>query len=136
MALLEIENLSVAFGSGKSWFRAVEGVSLSVNEGEVLGVVGESGSGKSVTMMAVMGLHDGYARITADRMEFNGKSLLTMSPRERRQIIGKDISMIFQDPMTSLNPSYTVGYQIGEVLKVHQGLRGDALHKQIGRAHV
>ncbi len=130
MALLEIENLSVAFGSGKSWFRAVEGVSLSVNEGEVLGVVGESGSGKSVTMMAVMGLHDGYARITADRMEFNGKSLLTMSPRERRQIIGKDISMIFQDPMTSLNPSYTVGYQIGEVLKVHQGLRGDALHKR------
>ena len=130
MALLEIENLSVAFGSGKSWFRAVEGVSLSVNEGEVLGVVGESGSGKSVTMMAVMGLHDGYARITADRMEFNGKSLLTMSPRERRQIIGKDISMIFQDPMTSLNPSYTVGYQIGEVLKVHQGLRGDALRKR------
>ncbi|MFV0600876.1 MAG: ABC transporter ATP-binding protein [Brachymonas sp.] len=130
MALLEIENLSVAFGSGKGWFHAVEGVSLSVDQGEVLGVVGESGSGKSVTMMAVMGLHDGQARITADTLSFNGQPLLQLSPRQRRQIIGKDIAMIFQDPMTSLNPSYTVGYQVMEVLKVHQGLRGAALQRR------
>jgi dipeptide transport system ATP-binding protein len=130
MALLEIENLSVAFGSGKGWFHAVEGVSLSVDQGEVLGVVGESGSGKSVTMMAVMGLLDGQARITADTLSFNGQPLLQLSPRQRRQIIGKDIAMIFQDPMTSLNPSYTVGYQIMEVLKVHQGLRGAALQRR------
>ena len=130
MALLEIDNLSVSFGSGKSWFHAVEGVSLAVDQGEVLGVVGESGSGKSVTMMAVMGLYDGQARISADRLDFNGQPLLTLSPKERRKIIGKDIAMIFQDPMTSLNPSYTVGYQIKEVLKVHQGLRGDALHQR------
>ena len=130
MALLEIDNLSVSFGSGKSWFHAVEGVSLAVDQGEVLGVVGESGSGKSVTMMAVMGLYDGQARISADRLDFNGQSLLALSPKERRKIIGKDIAMIFQDPMTSLNPSYTVGYQIKEVLKVHQNLRGDALQKR------
>ena len=130
MALLEIENLSVAFGSAKRCFHAVEGVSLSVDPGEVLGVVGESGSGKSVTMMAVMGLLDAQARITADTLHFNGQPLLQLSPRQRRQIIGKDIAMIFQDPMTSLNPSYTVGYQIMEVLKVHQGLRGAALRQR------
>ena len=130
MALLEIKNLSVAFGSAKSCFHAVEGVSLSVDPGEVLGVVGESGSGKSVTMMAVMGLLDAQARITADTLHFNGQPLLQLSPRQRRQIIGKDIAMIFQDPMTSLNPSYTVGYQIMEVLKVHQGLRGAALRQR------
>ena len=130
MALLEIKNLSVAFGSAKSCFHAVEGVSLSVDPGEVLGVVGESGSGKSVTMMAVMGLLDAQARITADTLRFNGQPLLQLPPRQRRQIIGKDIAMIFQDPMTSLNPSYTVGYQIMEVLKVHQGLRGAALQRR------
>ena len=130
MALLEIKNLSVAFGSAKSCFHAVEGVSLSVDPGEVLGVVGESGSGKSVTMMAVMGLLDAQARITADTLRFNGQPLLQLPPRQRRQIIGKDIAMIFQDPMTSLNPSYTVGYQIMEVLKVHQGLRGAALRQR------
>lgn len=131
MALLEIENLAVRFGSGKHWFPAVKGISLSVNAGEVLAIVGESGSGKSVTMMSIMGLYEpGQAEITADKMLFDGQSLLTLTPKQRRQIIGKDIAMIFQDPMTSLNPSYTVGYQIKEVLKVHQGLRGDALHKR------
>lgn len=131
MALLEIDNLSVRFGSGKHWFSAVKGISLSVEAGEVVAIVGESGSGKSVTMMSIMGLYErGQADIHADRMLFDGQPLLTMTPKQRRQIIGKDIAMIFQDPMTSLNPSYTVGYQIKEVLKVHQGLRGDALHKR------
>ena len=127
MSLLQIKNLSVEFGSEKNPFRAVEGLDLSVDQGEIVGIVGESGSGKSVTMMAMMGLLEGQGRIVADELTFDGKNLLTISARERRKIVGKDIAMIFQDPMTSLNPSYTVGYQIMEVLKVHQGLRGAAL---------
>jgi dipeptide transport system ATP-binding protein len=81
-------------------------------------------------MMAMMGLLEGQGRIVADTLQFDGKNLLTISARERRKIVGKDIAMIFQDPMTSLNPSYTVGYQIMEVLKIHQGLRGAALKQR------
>ena len=127
MSLLEIKNLSVEFGNAANPFRAVEGLDLTVNQGEIVGIVGESGSGKSVTMMAMMGLLEGQGRIVADKLQFDGKDLLTITPKARRQIVGKDIAMIFQDPMTSLNPSYTVGYQIMEVLKVHQGLRGAEL---------
>ncbi|MEN2428031.1 ABC transporter ATP-binding protein [Chromobacterium vaccinii] len=127
MSLLQIKNLSVEFGSEKNPFRAVEGLELNVAQGEIVGIVGESGSGKSVTMMAMMGLLEGQGRIVADELSFDGKDLLSISARGRRKIVGKDISMIFQDPMTALNPSYTVGYQIMEVLKVHQGLRGAAL---------
>ena len=123
MSLLEIKNLSVEFGNAANPFRAVEGLDLTVNQGEIVGIVGESGSGKSVTMMAMMGLLEGQGRIVADKLQFDGKDLLTITPKARRQIVGKDIAMIFQDPMTSLNPSYTVGYQLMEVLKVHQGLR-------------
>lgn len=130
MSLLEINNLSVLFGSGPNPFPAVEGLDLSVEQGEIVGIAGESGSGKSVTMMAMMGLLDGQGRIVADKLQFDGKNLLTMPARDRRKIVGKDISMIFQDPMTALNPSYTVGYQIMEVLKVHQGLRGAALKQR------
>lgn len=127
MSLLNIENLSVQFGPVDNPFRAVDGLSLQVQEGEIVGIVGESGSGKSVTMMALMGLLAGQGRISADALQFDGKDLLTLKPRERRQIIGKDIAMIFQDPMTALNPSFTVGFQIEEVLKIHIGLRGQAL---------
>lgn len=123
MSLLEIANLSVSFGR----FNAVEGVDLTVEAGEIVGIVGESGSGKSVTMMALMGLLDSNGHIKADRMQFDGQDLLTISERARRRIVGRDIAMIFQDPMTSLNPSYTVGFQIMEVLRLHQGLRGSAL---------
>jgi dipeptide transport system ATP-binding protein len=130
MSLLEINNLSVLFGSGPNPFPAVEGLDLNVEQGEIVGIAGESGSGKSVTMMAMMGLLEGQGRIVADKLRFDGKDLLTLSARERRKIVGKDISMIFQDPMTALNPSYTVGYQIMEVLKVHQGLHGAALKKR------
>ncbi|MCG9052963.1 ATP-binding cassette domain-containing protein [Laribacter hongkongensis] len=123
MSLLEIANLSVSFGR----FNAVEGVDLTVEAGEIVGIAGESGSGKSVTMMALMGLLDSNGHIKADRMQFDGQDLLTISERARRRIVGRDIAMIFQDPMTSLNPSYTVGFQIMEVLRLHQGLRGSAL---------
>ncbi len=101
-----------------------------VQPGEVVGVVGESGSGKSVTMMALMGLIDAPGIVTADEITFDGKNLLKASARERRRIIGKDIAMVFQDALSSLNPSYTVGYQIKEVLKLHEGLRGDALNRR------
>jgi dipeptide transport system ATP-binding protein len=120
--LLEIENLVVEFQTAVGPFRAVDGVSLHVNEREVLAIVGESGSGKSVSMLAVMGLLPWTARVTADRMVFAGRDLLSMSASDRRRLVGKDMAMIFQEPMASLNPCFTVGFQIEEVLKVHMGL--------------
>jgi len=117
MAMLEIENLTVEFRTASGFFRAVDGVSLSVDKGEVLAIVGESGSGKSVAMLAVMGLLPWTAKVTADRMSFEGHNLLDLSSRQRRRIIGKDIAMIFQEPMSSLNPCFTVGFQLMEALK-------------------
>ena len=122
MALLEIENLVVEFQTATGPFRAVDGVSLSVDPREVLAIVGESGSGKSVSMLAVMGLLPWTAKVTADTMIFDGRDLLTLSVAERRKMVGKDMAMIFQEPMASLNPCFTVGFQIEEVLKVHMGI--------------
>jgi dipeptide transport system ATP-binding protein len=121
MALLEIENLTVVFSTLHGPFKAVDGVSLSVDEGEVLAIVGESGSGKSVAMLALMGLLPWTAEITADRMDFAGRSLLGLSASDRRKIVGKDLAMIFQEPMTSLNPCFTVGFQLTEGMKTHLG---------------
>jgi dipeptide transport system ATP-binding protein len=121
MALLEIENLTVEFGSEKRPFRAVDRVCLSIDSSEVVGIVGESGSGKSVTSKAIMGLIDWPGRVSADRLEFDGKNLLAMSERERRKLTGCEVAMIFQEPMTSLNPCFTAGYQIMETLKIHEG---------------
>lgn len=121
MSLLEVKNLSVHFGSEKAPFKAVDRISYAVNEGEVLGIVGESGSGKSVSSLAIMGLIDFPGRVMAENLTFNGNNLLALKPKEKQKIVGADVSMIFQDAMTSLNPSYTVGYQIMEALKVHQG---------------
>ena len=121
MSLLTVENLSVSFGDEKAPFKAVDRISYTVNEGEVLGIVGESGSGKSVSSLAIMGLIDFPGRVTAEKLHFNQNDLLALKPKEKQKIIGADIAMIFQDAMTSLNPSYTVGYQIMEALKVHQG---------------
>ncbi|PZO79854.1 MAG: nickel import ATP-binding protein NikD [Mesorhizobium amorphae] len=123
-ALLEIENLTVEFQTASGPFRAVDGVSLSVREREVLAIVGESGSGKSVSMLAVMGLLPWTATVKADRMAFNGRDLLGLDPAARRKLVGKDMAMIFQEPMASLNPCFTVGFQIEEVLRVHLGLAG------------
>ena len=122
MALLEIENLSVEFPSQNGVMHAVDGVSLSLEEGEVLGIVGESGSGKSVTMMALMGLVAFPGRVRADKLRFAGHDLLSLSDGERSQLTGKDVAMIFQDPTTSLNPCFTVGFQITETLRLHLGL--------------
>jgi dipeptide transport system ATP-binding protein len=122
MAMLEIENLIVEFATATGPFRAVDGVSLSVKEREVLAIVGESGSGKSVSMLAVMGLLPWTAKVTAKRMAFNGRDLLSLSVADLRKIIGKDMAMIFQEPMASLNPCFTVGFQIEEVLRFHLGM--------------
>jgi dipeptide transport system ATP-binding protein len=122
MALLDIKNLSVDFRTASGWFRAVDGVSLSVDHGRIHAIVGESGSGKSVAMLAVMGLLPKTARITADQITFDGHDFLTISADERRKIIGKDMTMIFQEPMTSLNPCFTVGFQLGEALATHLGM--------------
>ena len=115
--LLEVENLGVSFGA----FKAVDGVSLTVNAGEVVGIVGESGSGKSVTALALMGLIDEPGKVGATRLAFDGRDLLTMRDKDRRQMLGRDIAMIFQDPMTSLNPCFTVAFQLIETLRIHEG---------------
>jgi dipeptide transport system ATP-binding protein len=120
--LLEIENLSVEFETASGPFRAVDGVSMKVHEGEVLAIVGESGSGKSVSMLAVMGLLPWTAKVRADKMLFQGRDLLGLDASARRKLVGKDMAMIFQEPMASLNPCFTVGFQIEEVLRVHLGL--------------
>ena len=121
MALLDVKELSVHFGDEKAPFKAVDRISYQVNQGEVLGIVGESGSGKSVSSLAVMGLIDFPGRVSAKGLEFEGKDLLSLPPKEKRELVGADIAMIFQDPMTSLNPAYTVGFQIMEAIKTHQG---------------
>lgn len=117
MALLSIDKLSVHFGDEGTPFRAVDRISYQVEPGQVLGIVGESGSGKSVSSLAVMGLIDYSGKVMADNLVFNGRDLQKISDNERRQLIGADMAMIFQDPMTSLNPCYTVGFQIMEAIK-------------------
>jgi dipeptide transport system ATP-binding protein len=139
MALLEIENLSVAFPSRTATARAVDQVSITVAEGQSLGVVGESGSGKSLTMLAVMGLVPYPGQLTVDRLRFKDRDLTRLSGRERRRLAGKSMAMIFQDPMTSLNPCFTVGFQLVETLRVHEKMdrktarrRAIALFEQVG----
>ncbi len=130
MPLLDIKNLSVEFTTRAGTFRAVDGIDLTVDEGEVVGIVGESGSGKSVTSLAVMGLLGSNGRVVADRMMFAGRDLLTMPAAQRRKMTGKDVAMVFQEPMSSLNPCFTVGFQIMETLRVHEGLSGKALRNR------
>jgi dipeptide transport system ATP-binding protein len=120
--MLTANNLRVRFGG----FPAVDGVDLHVEAGELLGIVGESGSGKSVSMMGLMGLIGAPGVVEADRCEFLGHDLLRLKPRERRRLVGRDIAMVFQDALSALNPSYTIGYQIEEVLRLHLGLKGAA----------
>jgi dipeptide transport system ATP-binding protein len=122
MSLLEIRNLTVSFETSNGPFMAVQGIDITVDAGEVLAIVGESGSGKSVSMLAVMGLLPKSATVKADLMAFNGVDLLGLDAAQRRRIVGKDIAMIFQEPIASLNPCFTVGFQIEEVLRFHMGM--------------
>ncbi len=130
MPLLEIRNLTVEFATAAGAFRAVDSFDFSLNPGEICAVVGESGSGKSVAFLALMGLLPWTATITADVMSLEGRDLRNISAQQRRRIIGKDMAMIFQEPMTSLNPCFTVGFQIKEALRLHLGLEKAALRRR------
>lgn len=120
--ILEMNNLTTTFRIRKTLVQAVRGVSLHVDDGDILAIVGESGSGKSVTMKSVMGILGENASVTADSLTFLGKDLLTMSENDKRKMRGKDMAMIFQDPMTALNPLKKIGYHMVEVLMRHQKL--------------
>jgi peptide/nickel transport system ATP-binding protein len=132
-AVLDVTDLRVEFRTDEGRVQAVRGVSYQLHRGEVLGIVGESGSGKSVTSLAVMGLLPGSARVSGS-VRFGGPSgsteLLGASDKELSRVRGQGISMIFQDPMTSLNPVYPVGYQIAEAIRAHHDVTRDAAHKQ------
>ena len=130
MALLTIKNLCVEFKTNRGWFKAVDRVSLAIEPAQVHAIVGESGSGKSVAMLAVMGLLPKTAQVTADIMQFEQHNLLRMDAKQRRKIIGKDMAMIFQEPATSLNPCFTIGFQLKETLKAHLELDKPARQKR------
>ncbi|WP_299816314.1 ABC transporter ATP-binding protein [uncultured Jannaschia sp.] len=139
MSLLRIRNLNVDFATASGRFRAVDSVDQDVDAGEILAIVGESGSGKSVSMLALMGLLPWTATVTADEMTFDGHDLLRIGGRARRRIVGNDLAMIFQEPMSSLNPCFPVGWQIKEALRFHLGLgrrerhaRAVELFEQVG----
>ncbi len=123
MALLDVQNLAVRFETHHATVHAVDHVSFTLEAGETVGLVGESGSGKSVTSLAVLGMIPRPPGVvTADGVHFDGRDLLALPEREMRAIRGNEIAMIFQDPMTSLNPLLTVGRQLTEVLEIHKGM--------------
>lgn len=122
MALLELKNLKTFFATKRGTVKAVNGVSYSLDAGKVLGVVGESGSGKSVSAMSILRLLDGNGYIDSGEILFNGQDLTKLSMNEMYKIRGNEISVIFQEPMTSLNPVFTVSRQISEPLMIHQGM--------------
>ena len=129
MALLDIRNLDLTIARGSELLPVVQGVSLAVEENETLGIVGESGCGKSLTALAVMGLLEGSAvRIAGGSIHFQGRNLLALSPAERRRVMGDQMAMIFQEPMTSLNPVYRVGDQIKEAILQHRSMSGRQAH--------
>nr|WP_246579298.1 ABC transporter ATP-binding protein [Alkaliphilus flagellatus] len=117
---MELNNLKVSFFTNNGEVQAVRGASFYLNNGEVLGVVGESGSGKSVTSMAILRLLKSTGRIVGGEINYKGQNLMDISEKEMMKIRGNEIAMIFQDPMTSLNPVFTIGYQISEVIRRHQ----------------
>src|SRR6187399_1152062 len=130
--LLEVRDLSVAFGRGDRQVLAVDRVSFDIGKGETVAVVGESGSGKSVTALSVMKLLPyPSAHHPSGSIMFKGRDLLPLSERQMRHVRGNDITIIFQEPMTSLNPLHTIEKQIGEILSLHQGLTGKAARARI-----
>ncbi len=131
MALLEVRNLKTYFYGSRGQIKAVDGVDFSVEEGTALGLVGESGCGKSITSLSILRLVPEPGRIESGEIRFQGEDLLQKSEEEMRRIRGKQISMILQDPMSSLNPSFSIGDQVAEVIRLHQGIRGRSLWDKV-----
>ena len=130
MAILEVKNLNLGFESENGFNQALYDVSFSLEKGKTLALVGESGCGKTMSAMSILNLIPKTARITGGEIIFNGENLLNKTQKQMRSIRGSKIALIPQDPMTSLNPLYTVGNQLLEVLKVHRGLNGDEAVKK------
>jgi oligopeptide transport system ATP-binding protein len=129
--LLSVEDLRVQFWTSRGTIHAVNGISFDITPGETLGIVGESGCGKSVTSLALLGILARAGRVTGGRATFEGRDLLGMTDEQLRHVRGRQIAMIFQDPMTSLNPVLTVGRQIREALETHFGMERDAADKRV-----
>ena len=129
--ILKVEDLKTSFMTSSGEVQAVRGVSFEVHKGEILGIVGESGSGKSVTSMSILRLLADTARIKNGKIEFEGTDLTKVSDKQMREIRGQKIAMVFQDPMTSLNPLKTIGKQIQEAVELHQGLKGKDAYKAV-----
>lgn len=129
--LVEINNLTISFPEGDTSFEAVKNVSFHIQEGEIVGVVGESGSGKSMSALALMGLLKKTAQIPNGEILFRGENLLTMDPEERRKLQGSEMTMVFQEPMTSLNPVLKIERQVGESLRLHTDLSKEEIHKKV-----
>lgn len=132
--LVEIKNLSIRFPEGNSTFEAVKGISFSIGKGEIVGVVGESGSGKSMSALALMGLLPKDAEIASGSLCFQGEDLVTMKPEKRRQLCGSKMAMVFQEPMTSLNPVLKIERQVGESLRIHTKLGNAEIHERVVQA--
>ena len=132
--LVEIKNLSIRFPEGNSTFEAVKGISFSIGKGEIVGVVGESGSGKSMSALALMGLLPKDAEIASGSLCFQGEDLVTMKPEKRRQRCGSKMAMVFQEPMTSLNPVLKIERQVGESLRIHTKLGNAEIHERVVQA--
>jgi oligopeptide/dipeptide ABC transporter ATP-binding protein len=128
--LLSVEDLGVQFWTRRGTIHAVNGVSFDIAPGETLGIVGESGCGKSVTALALLGILPRAGKVGDGRAMFEGRDLLKLSDRQLRRVRGREIAMIFQDPMTSLNPVLTIGRQITEALETHFGIKGKAAEKR------
>lgn len=129
--LVEIKNLTIGFPEEKGTFEAVKGISFEIREGEILGVVGESGSGKSMSALALMGLLPKDAVISKGQILFKGRDLLTMKKEERRTLQGSEMAMVFQEPMTSLNPVMQIEKQVGESLRLHTSLSEPEIHSRV-----
>ncbi len=130
MNILEIKNLSLAFHSDDKDYQALHNVNLSLEEGKMLAIVGESGCGKTVTAMSVLNLNAPNAKILSGEIIYKNQDLLKLNEKEMQKIRGREIALIPQDPMTSLNPLYTIGSQILEVIEIHQGLKGSEAEKK------
>ena len=129
MTILEIKNLNLSFKSDDKEYQALYDVNLSLKKGEMLAIVGESGCGKTITAMSILRLSAPNAQITSGEIIYNNKNLLSLPEKEMQKIRGKEIALVPQDPMTSLNPLYTIGSQLLEVIETHQNLKGEEAEK-------